>query len=214
MQSRCSIKQAVHLNFTESVHAHSVAPLWGFGLWKFKKCTILFFGCTCTWMCFSSHQCFLGPEHRWCEDPIGIAPLFHLTLLFYYLVPRVTVDKVFCLLSSAHTYSPGAWAEWRFVACLYLFLASLFHSSKTTHYVWVSQKAFSCPEYTEPKHLGYKIRLILPKYLSVAWENDGEMLFCRTTIVEVTLISAGKRLKLKQHDTFTLFLVTLHWFTV
>lgn len=31
---------------------------------------------------------------------------------------------------------------------IYLYLASLFHSSETTHYVWVSQTAFSWPTYT------------------------------------------------------------------
>lgn len=162
MQSLCSIKQAMHLNFTESVHAHFSGTSVRFWVVKIEKIYYTFFGCTCTWMRFSSHRCFLGPEHRWCADPIGIAPLFHLMLLFYYLVPRITVDKVFCLLvcylRHTHTVLELELNDVLWPVYIYLYLASRFHSSKTTHYVWVSQKAFSCPEYTEPKHLGYKIR--------------------------------------------------------
>jgi len=169
-----------------------------------KKSTILFWG-ICIWMCFSSHQCFFRAWAQMVRGPLELVHLllFHRMLLFYYLVPRITVDIV-CLLSSAHTVLELELNDVLRPVYIYLYRASQFHSSNTTHYVWVSQKALSWPEYTESKHLGYKLRTTL----SVAWENDGEMLFCRTTIVEVTLMSAGKRLKPKQHDTFTPFSLT------
>jgi len=61
--------------------------------------------------------------------------LFHRMLLFYYLVPRITVDIVYCLLSSAHTVLELELNDVLRPVYIYLYRASQFHSSNTTHYV-------------------------------------------------------------------------------
>lgn len=88
-------------------------------------------------------------------------------LLFYCLVLRITVDKVFCRLVCylQHTYSPAAWAEWRFEACLYLFISDFSISFLRNNSLCLGfTESFQLPWIHRAKTFRIQIE-ILPKYL-------------------------------------------------
>jgi len=89
-----------------------------------KKKVLSFFGVFVSGCVFHLISVFLGPEHRWCEDPIGIGPFIIIPSYASVLLFSAQDNSRYSVLSVIFsTHSPGAWAEWRSEACLHLFIS-------------------------------------------------------------------------------------------
>lgn len=154
LNSLCKMHIQWHLDLFKSTSV----MFWVVKIEKKKK-YYPFIGCTCTWMCFSFHQFFYALLDLLC------LLLFHLMLLFYYLVPRITVDKVFCwsVIFSTHipSCSLGWMTFWGLFISIYIWL--LYFIPQKQLIMSGFHRKLSAALSTEPKHKTDSVKVFVKK---------------------------------------------------